>query len=123
MKIYLDDDADGSLLIIALQSAGFEVLSPRNKEINMRNRDDLAHLERATKERATILTFNCKDFRALHKDWENSGKVHAGILVVYKYNNPKKDLAPADIAKAIKNILVLHAPIEKQLHVLNDYNY
>lgn len=121
MKVYLDDDADGNLLILALTSAGFQVLSPR--ALNMRHKDDLAHLERAVKERAAILTYNCNDFKALHSDWQTAKKAHSGIFIVYKYNNPKKDMTPAHIAKAIANVLHQGIPIENQLHALNDYKY
>ncbi len=120
MKIYLDDDCDSDKLIIVLRASGFEVISPR--DVNARGKRDIEHLEIATKFGATILTFN-HDYEIPHQDFLNKNKNHCGILLVYKYNNPKKEMKFFEIAKAIKNVLNLNLPLQNNLHRLNQFKY
>lgn len=120
MRIYLDDDADINLYIAILSAAGFEIISPR--KIGMRHKSDIGHIKTATRLNATILTHN-GDFSIIHKSFLNEKKSHYGIFIVYRYNNPKKDMKPFHIVRAIKNIISLNLPIPNSLYNLNQFKY
>jgi Domain of unknown function (DUF5615) len=64
MRLYLDDDLDGNILISLLQHAGHAVVSPR--VVGTRGVLDPAHLRYAADHDLVLLTANAKDFLALH---------------------------------------------------------
>lgn len=121
MKIYLDDNLDNDELIGVLTTNGFDVISPRS--IRMRHKSDLDHMRCAIVNGAILLTYNYYDFYQLHK----KSKPHFGIVVIYQYNNPKKDMAFYNIVRALKNLEEFldkyDLKIENQLYKLNDFNY
>lgn len=115
-KIYLDDDVDRNSLIKVINSLGFVVISPR--QVGMSKKKDHQHLAYASLQKAVILTRNFRDFKELHKKHK-----HSGIFLIYRYNNPNKDMNNIQIAKAIKNLLDTGVVVENNLFVLNQYNY
>ena len=120
-KIYLDDNIDDDLLITALTSAGYTVISLR--AVHMRHARDEEHLILSTKEKAILLTKNYKDFRKIHTTYNLRKREHAGIVIFYQYNNPKKDFTIPKIIRALNNLLKSGNIIERQLHVLNLWNF
>jgi hypothetical protein len=64
MRLYLDDDLDGNVLIGLLQHAGHDVVSPR--AVGTRGVQDAVHLRYAADHGLVLLTANAKDFLALH---------------------------------------------------------
>jgi len=128
IKIYLDEDLDWNSLIVALKIAGFEAISPR--QVNMRRQQntdkdvwDFQQLSFAAEKGYTLITANPKHFKELQKSWQRKHRPHFGILVLYKYNDPEKDMNPAQIAKAIKNIINLRLELRNQLYRINDFKY
>lgn len=99
MRVYLDDDLDSNALIGLLRQEGHDVISPR--AAGTRGASDEDHLRKAASRRAVILTANALDFIQLHTAWMNQQRNHSGILIVYRENNPARDMNFHRIAGAV----------------------
>jgi len=119
MRIYLDDDLDSNRLIGLLKSEGHAEVSPR--EVGMRGATDLKHLQYASRNGLVLLTANVSDFLALHREWIKAKLAHSGILVVYRENNPVKDLTVGQISKAVTEIERADLPLLGALYNLNSW--
>jgi len=119
LAIYLDDSQDNDLLITLLRQAGHTVVSPR--EVTLKGSDDLDHLEYAAQNGYALLTADVRDFETLHERWQQQGRQHAGILLVYYEGNVGKDGTAADIVEAIRKLLAAGVPIANQVHRLNHW--
>ena len=119
MRIYLDDDLDSNRLIGLLKNEGHAVVSPR--EVGMRGATDLKHLQYASQNGLVLLTANVSDFLALHSKWIESKLPHSGILVVYRENNPIKDLTVGQISKAVTEIERSGLPLLGALYNVNSW--
>jgi hypothetical protein len=86
MRLYLDDDMDANELIGLLQHEGHKVVSPR--AVAMRGSNDEAPLSYAAAQSLAVLTANVRDFLTVHQTWQQDGREHAGILGIYRENNP-----------------------------------
>lgn len=119
MEFYLDDCADANDLILLLRQAGYGAHSPRAE--GTRGVDDPIHLAHAAGRGYTLITKNPDDFILLHHEWQAKGRSHAGILLVYEDNIRGKDPEPADIVRAIGNLLAAGLPLANELHTLNHW--
>ena len=123
LSLYLDDCAFDYDLVAALQSQGRRVVTP--KDAGLLGADDDVHLAYATGAGLAVITKDATDFRQLHLRSGSTAAVprHAGILAVYQDDDPAKDMTPADIARAIANLLAAGVPIAGEFHVLNHWRY
>jgi hypothetical protein len=119
MRIYLDDCADSNSLVAALVEGGHEIVSPR--EAGTVGETDAVHLERAVLSGCALLTKNPADFLALHDEYAGSGRSHFGILLVYQDRHRSKDMSPAGIVHAIRNLTASGISIENDVHNLNHW--
>jgi hypothetical protein len=117
MRLYLDDDMDANALIGFLQQEGHEVRSPR--VVAMRGAKDEAHLSYATAQQCAVVTANVRDFFTLHQTWQQAGRSHAGILALYRENNPQCDMTYAQVARAVSRLERAGLPIQNMFHNLN----
>jgi len=117
MRLYLDDDLDGHVLISLLQQAGHTVVSPR--VVGMRGGRDPAHLRYAADHDLVLLTANAKDFLALHMQWQQEGQAHPGMLLVYRENNPQRDMTVQEIARAVSRLEQARIPLRNTYQNLN----
>lgn len=117
MRLYLDDDLDANALIGLLQHAGHDVVSPR--AVAMRGSDDETHLNYAAAQHLIVLTANVRDFLTLHQTWQQSGREHAGILGVYRENNPRRDMTYAQMAQAVSRLERSEFPVYNTFLNLN----
>jgi hypothetical protein len=117
MRLYLDDDMDANALISVLQDEGHEVMSPR--AVVMRGAEDEVHLRYAAAHQCAVVTANVRDFLTLHQTWQEEGQQHAGILALYRENNPRRDITYAQIARAISRLERTRLPIQNTFHNLN----
>lgn len=115
IRIYLDDDMDWKILLNLLRKNGFEVTSPR--DVGMLGKGDDKHLRKAIELDSVVLTSD-KNF----PDPDPKIK-YKGIIKIYQYKNPKKDMLPQQILKALKNIEKLNINLENKEVKLNDFNY
>jgi len=119
MEFYLDDCADANDLITMLRQAGHTVHSPRSE--GTRGVDDPIHLAHAAARGYTLITKNPDDFIQLHQEWQQQDQAHHGVLLIYEDNVRGKDPEPADLVRAIGNLLASGLPITNELHVLNHW--
>jgi len=117
MRLYLDDDMDANVLIRFLQEEGHEVMSPR--AVAMRGAEDAAHLQHAAVHQCAVVTANVRDFLTLHQTWQEEGRHHAGILALYRENNPQRDMTYTQIARAISRLARAGFPLQNTFHNLN----
>lgn len=115
MRIYLDDCAYSKQLKRQLKAAGHQVQSPFDAGIP--GQPDDVHLEYAARHGWCLLTYNATDFLDLHE--RRPG--HAGILIVYREADFTKNLAYADIVRAIGNLVASGVPVGGEMHVLNHW--
>ena len=113
LGIYLDDCTYDKELVGLLRREGYKVTTP--VEAGMLGAKDPDHFRFAVNHGLTILTENTDDFIELHKQNPN----HSGILLVYKENDPKKDMSNHEILRAINNVVGLNIPLSGQLIALN----
>ena len=119
MKLYLDDDSASPLLAKLLQQAGHDVKTPT--DVGLSGADDPVHFRHAALDGRAILTGNHKDFIKLHSLVVDLGGHHPGVLVVRRDNDPTRDLTPAGIVRALRNLLAANVPITDQCIVLNHW--
>jgi len=117
MRLYLDDDMDANVLIRVLQNEGHEVMSPRG--VAMRGAEDEAHLRYAAAHQCAVVIANVRDFLVLHQMWQEEERQHAGILALYRENNPQRDLTYAQLARAISRLERTGLPLQNTFHNLN----
>jgi len=79
-RLYHDEDALESGLIIALRAAGFDCLTAY--EARMLSQSDERQLAFAASEGRVLYTRNTRDFRRLSREWHLGGRHHAGIIVL-----------------------------------------
>ena len=117
MRLYLDDDLDGNTLIGLLHHAGHEVVSPR--AVGTRGVHDPAHLRYAADHELVLLTANAKDFLTLHEQWQQDGQEHPGMLLVYRENNPQRDMTLQEMARAVSRLDQAGIPLRNTYQNLN----
>jgi hypothetical protein len=119
MRLYLDDDSTSTLLVQLLRRAGHDVRLPA--EIGVAGESDAVHLMHAVLEDRVYLSHNYDDFEDLHNLALALRGHHPGILVVRKDNNPKRDLAPPGIVRAIGKLLAAGVGLADHFYVLNHW--
>src|SRR5437763_11877388 len=92
----------GMSFIGLLQHAGHDVISPR--DVGTRGVQDPVHLRYAADHDLVLLTANAKDFLALHAQWQQDGQEHPGMILVYRENNPQRDMTFQEIARAVSRL-------------------
>jgi len=78
IRLYLDEDVFKDIAP-ALRARGFDAVSVH--ELRQYGWSDARQLAHAAAQGRTIFTFNASDFLALHRQYLNEGKTHAGIIV------------------------------------------
>ena len=119
MRLYLDEDSASTLLVQLLRSAGHDVETPA--EASMIGQDDAVQFTHAVQEDRVLLTRNHDDFRNLHNLATALRGHHPGIFVVCKENNPRRDLTPGGIVRAISKLLAAGVPVADQFTILNHW--
>ena len=117
LTIYLDDCSDDDDLLAFLTQAGHTVITPR--AAGTKGWDDPDHLEYAASHGYVLLTHNPRHFNTLHKSWQTQGRTHAGIFLICRDNNIRKDMTHADVVRAIANLVASGLPIVNEVHTLN----
>jgi hypothetical protein len=119
MRLYLDDDSAAPLLVKLLRNAGHDVEVPRDAGLS--GAADPVHLTHAIKETRAILTRNYRDFEYLHNLIVAARGHHPGILVVREDNDPKRDMKPGDIVRALANLEAAGVPVADSYIILNHW--
>lgn len=119
---YLDDCAFDYDLVAALEIAGLRAVTPI--DAGLLGARDEEHLAFAAAAGLPLLTKNPRDFAPPRgASGTAAAPEHAGILAVYQDNDPARDMSPADIARAVCNLLATGLPVAGHVHVLNQWQY
>jgi len=102
MKLYLDDDIANPLLAQVLRRAAHDVEAP--SDVGMGGRSDPEHLTCAIRAGRAILTRNYRDYERLHLLVMQAQGHHPGILLVRRDNDPRRNMKPHDIVRALRNL-------------------
>jgi hypothetical protein len=81
--------------------------------------EDSVHLDYARASGLILLTKNPADFENLH----SQNPIHPGIRLIYQDNDLKRDMSPADIVRAIKNLEDANVTFANACHSLNAWQY
>src|SRR5438128_8778863 len=119
MRLYLDDDVVSVLLTQALKKARHDTLLP--KDCGMVGKADALHLAYAIGEDRVLISRNYKDFEYLHVLVMACGGHHPGILLVRRDNDPRRNLGPADIVRALAKLQASGAAIADHCQPLNPW--
>jgi hypothetical protein len=119
MRLYLDDDSVHRILIALLRRDGHDVRIP--SDFGLVGRKDAVHFRKAILENSVLVSHNYEDFEVLHELLITGKGHHPGILLVRKDNDPKKDMKPTDIARAIRNLSVSGVPTVDECVILNHW--
>ena len=93
--LYLDEDV--SLVVAAmLRARGFSLTTAR--DAGRLGRSDEEQLRFASEIGSVLLTHNRVDFERLHRDWLESGRPHAGVVVARRR-------LPADLTARLGRLL------------------
>jgi hypothetical protein len=68
-----------------------------------------------------LLSRNHGDFKSLHDLIVAAHGHYSGLLIVRRDNDPTRDLKPAGIVRAIRNLQAAGVPIRDQLQILNHW--
>lgn len=66
-----------------------------------------------------LLTANARDFIRLHDKWINQSRHHHGIMILYKENDPTRDMTYRQIAQAVTRLEQSGVPMADAHHNLN----
>jgi predicted nuclease of predicted toxin-antitoxin system len=119
MRLYLDENIASRKLVALLLKAGHEVTTVA--EVGMIGKSDPKQLTFTIQQNYVLLTRNDEDFGELHELVRTSGGGHPGILTVCSDNDPKRDMKPPDIVRAIAKLEAAGVPIVNELHILNHW--
>jgi predicted nuclease of predicted toxin-antitoxin system len=121
LKLLVDECILDKLLDAKLRAAGHDVLTAA--EAGLIRKPDHAVFEAAIAADRLALTLNCADFVDLAEAKLAKSGSHPGILLVYRYNMPEKEMSHDDIVRAIANLEATGLKLKDGCHKLNDYNY
>jgi len=114
VRLYLDEDIASRELTSRLAAAGHNVLSP------LRGEPDSRCWRHAQEQGATVVTMNVVDFVRLAEATAS----HAGLLLVYRENDPTRDLGAASVVAAVERVGETYpAGMEGVIAVLNQFRW
>jgi predicted nuclease of predicted toxin-antitoxin system len=119
MKLYLDENLAGHVLVGLLRRAGHTAIRPLDARLS--GARDPRHFLYAAQNDLTLLTGNHRDFPDLHDLVVGTGGAHAGVLLIYFDNDPTKDMKPHDITRALGKLELSGMVMADQLLVLNQW--
>jgi predicted nuclease of predicted toxin-antitoxin system len=117
--LYLDDNLASPLLAHLLRNARHDVQLP--VEVGMGGKADAVHFAHAVRDDRICLSQDYGDFENLHDLVVAVRGHHPGIMVVRQDNDPKRDLTPRRIVRAIGNLLGAGVPMADQYVILNQW--
>ena len=79
------------------------------------------HLAHAIHEDRALASQNHQDFKDLHDLIVEAGGHHAGILIVRRDNDPRRDLTSRGIVSALTKLIESGVVIRDQYHILNHW--
>lgn len=96
MRFYLDEDVDVELAAF-LRSQDHD--TETTSEAGNRGAEDQYQLTYATRQNAILITHNRRHFRRLHREWIQSGRYHAGLVLT-------RHLPPGELERRMNAFLM-----------------
>jgi len=118
LSLYVDDCAYSKLLRQTLQTPPHRHAVAIPEEVGLRGAPDPEHFAYHRAHGMILVTTNPDDLEALHRQQPD----HSGIFAIYQDNDPR-DMAQAEIAQAITNIIAAEVPLAGTFHTLNRWRY
>jgi predicted nuclease of predicted toxin-antitoxin system len=113
LRLYVDEDTASLQLSARLRAAGHVVIEP------LRGVSDVRCWRHAQAKRSVVLTTNARDFVALA-----GSEAHHGLLLVYRENDPTRDMAAKEIAAAVDRVAETYPDgISSQILTLNGFRW
>src|SRR6266568_4894145 len=119
MNIYLDDNLTDRVLAGLLARAGHTVVRPA--DVDLTGATDVRHMNHAVRARLVFLTADDEDFHDLHALILGASGTHLGILLVRYDNDPKRDMKPHHIVRAIRKMEQAGYETTNELVILNHW--
>jgi hypothetical protein len=119
VKLYLDDDTCAALLVALFRKAGHDVVIPA--DIGMSGSHDAEHLLRSLRDGRVFMSYNYRDFKPIHELVVGSGGSHAGIVLIRRENDSRKNMTNKNIIAAIARVELAYADLTDELIILNDW--
>ena len=113
MKLLLDEDSQGNVLVRLLRDVGHDVQTVASA--GMAGQADPAVLAYAKVAGRVLLTRNGRDFLRLHQ----ADSDHAGILIEYQDMDPSKNMTYPQIVAAIAKIEASSWNLHRELVGIN----
>ena len=95
---YFDDNCSDGRVIAALRRAGLVALT--SHEAGLYGSSDRDHLQFAAERKLVLVTADRDDFPRLHAEWLNTGRNHAGIIIVHQQR-----WGPGELARCLQRAL------------------
>lgn len=80
VRLYVDEDASESAVMTGLRARGVDLVT--TMEAGRLGTSDTGQLAFAADQQRAIYTFNGSDFCRMHREFLQSGRSHAGIIVI-----------------------------------------
>lgn len=119
MRLYLDEDLSLPVLVRVLRSAGHDVQIPA--DLGMLGESDVVQFTYAVLDGRVCCTRDYGDYEDLHDLVLAVQGHHPGILVVREDNDPRRDMKPHDIVRAIRNLEATNYDVTDQYEILNHW--
>jgi hypothetical protein len=119
MNLYVDEDSVHATLVRLLRRAHHDIGIP--SDAGLVGRSDAVQLRHSINVRRPLLSANHRDFRDLHDLIQIAVGRHAGILIVRRDNDRRRDLTPRGIVTANSHLLAASVPIENEFIILNHW--
>lgn len=103
MRILLDGQLSPARVGSRLERLGHDVLCAAADE-SFRGSTDADLLEVAALTGRVLVTRNARDFVPLTRDWADTGRPHAGVLVVWSRTADEFGSLPDDISEALSAV-------------------
>ena len=119
MRLYLDDDTVSRALVSQLRLAGHDVQIPA--DIGNQGEADPVHLTYAVQNNRVTITYDYADFEDLHDLVKVSGGAHPGLFIIRRDQDRRRHLSPAQVVRAIANLVAAGVAIKSEFIVLNHW--
>ncbi len=121
LRLLVDECLLDKLFVEKLRIAGHDIETVTT--LALTGKSDGAVFAAAVAAHRLVITINCNDFVELSNNAKNRKASHPGILLIYQYADPGRNLSHDVIIKAIFNLEATKLALHNECHVLNQYNY
>jgi Domain of unknown function (DUF5615) len=114
VKFYFDEDSAQHRLTAALRSRAIDVVS--SLDAGMNARDDEAQLLFSSAHCRVLVSSNASDFAALHRQWQEQGRSHSGILII-----PQQRYSTGEIVRRMLRLASSRFDLTNGIYYLSNF--